>query len=241
MFLMSKSCVIFDFDGVIANTEDFHFAAYNHALGALKDQVGQNIQITPQQYFSRYIVYGTFEAFRNMLKDAGLTPSIGLLHQLGHEKDRVMDSHLGELGAPLPGVVRLLDHLKERCIPCGICSGARRSEITMLLNSIGLQDRFPVIVAIEDVSMSKPDPEGYALVFQKLWEHSGAAVEKKCSLVIEDTSGGAAAARAAGLRVIGVATTCPVVDVRNWADFPVNDLAGLDLAQFDQWLGGAAL
>ena len=232
-----KSCVIFDFDGVIANTENLHLAAYNHAFKVLEARVGRNIQITPQQYFSRYIMFGNAEGFGHMLHDAGVAIAQDLTQALCEEKDRVMDMHLDELSAPLPGVVRLLDHLKERRIPCGICSGARRAEITRLLVVFGLLERFSVIVSIEDVRRGKPDPEGYSLAFEKLWELTGAEAQKKHSLVIEDTAGGAAAAHGAGLRVLGVAEGGDLTAVRKWADYAVIDLSHLDLAEFDRWLG----
>ena len=233
---MSKPCVIFDFDGVIADTESLHLAAYNHALKILAPQIGRELQIAAREYFSNYIVYGNFEAFRNMLHDAGLSPTTGLIEKLCEEKDRIMDAHLGELAAPLPGVKRLLDHLKETRIPCGICSGARRAEITTLLRAFGILERFAEIVTIEDVRMCKPDPEGYALAFEKLWRHFDAEIEKEFSLVIEDTAGGAAAAHGAGLRVLGVAAGRDQNSIRAWADYVVEDLSQLDLAEFDRWL-----
>lgn len=234
---MSHGSVIFDFDGVIANTEEIHLMAYNHALKELRSRLGKDILITPELYFSRYIVYGTTEGFGLMLQDAGLPAAPELIAELCAAKDRIMDRDIVENAGLLPGVRRLLDHLTERNVPCGICSGARRHEIEPLLAAFGLADFFPVITAIEDVRYGKPDPEGYSKTLQLLNELDERDFPASESLVIEDTNGGAIAAHAAGMRVLGVATNSPLDRVKRWSDFAFNDLAQVNLAEFDSWIG----
>jgi phosphoglycolate phosphatase/beta-phosphoglucomutase len=235
--MMTGGCVIFDFDGVVADTENLHLAAHNQALAELAPRIGTRIELTPQIYFSRYVVYGNHEGFQRMLQDAGAAAGPPLIEELCRVKDRIMDSRLAELAAPLPGVRRLLAHLARRRVPCGICSGARRSEIEDLLRAFDLARHFPVIVAIEDVRRCKPDPEGYSLAWERLRNAARVPIEKNMSLVIEDTAGGAAAARAAGLRVLGLATSSSLPAVRQWADYVAADLSSLNLRQFDAWLG----
>lgn len=234
---MPHGCVIFDFDGVIANTEDIHLMAYNHALKELRTRLGKEIAITPEQYFSRYIVYGTNEGFGLMLQDAGISAVPELVAELAAAKDRIMDRDIVENAGLLPGVRRLLEHLAERKVPTGICSGARRHEIQPLLAAFGIAAFFPVITAIEDVRYGKPDPEGYSKTLQLLNELDERNFPASRSLVIEDTNGGAIAAHAAGIRVLGVATNSPLDRVQRWADFALPDLAHLDLAELDAWIG----
>ncbi len=234
---MNHGCVIFDFDGVIANTEEIHLMAYNHALQELRSRLGKEIVITPERYFSRYIVYGTIEGFGLILQDAGITAAPELVAELAAAKGRMMDRDIVEYAGLLPGVRRLLDHLADHKVPTGICSGARRHEIQPLLETFGIAAFFPVITAIEDVRHGKPDPEGYSKTLQLLNELDDRNFPANCSLVIEDTNGGAIAAHAAGIRVLGVATNSPLERVKHWADFAVPDLAHLDLAEFDSWIG----
>ena len=237
---MGEACVIFDFDGVIANTEELHLAAYNQVLLAAGKDVGRVIQITPERYFSRYIVFGNYEAFRLMLQDQGIEPPATLLINLCALKDKIMDGRMGEAPAPMPGVTELIKYLASRNVLCGICSGARRAEITTLLKAFTLNHYFPVIVSIEDVARSKPDPQGYCLAFDRINALSDGNLDIAKSLVIEDTEGGAAAAHEAKLRVLGVATTSSLVSVRKWADFSFANLLDVPLQQLDQWLGVTA-
>ncbi len=234
---MAKSCVIFDFDGVIANTEELHLAAYNQVLLAGSKAVGRVIQISSDRYYSRYIVFGNFEAFRLMLQDHGINPPKALVEKLCNLKDKIMDGRIGQAPVAMPGVTELIKHLASRDVVCGICSGARRQEIEMLLKSFFLDRYFPVIVSIEDVRRSKPDPEGYTLAFDRLNIQCDGILDKQRSLVIEDTEGGAAAAHGAELRVLGIATTSTPESVRKWADFPFESLQQVPLTQLDQWLG----
>ncbi|MGC8625557.1 MAG: HAD family hydrolase [Phycisphaerae bacterium] len=234
---MGAAGVIFDFDGVIANTEELHLAAYNQVLRAARKAVGRVLQITPDRYFSRYIVYGNFDGFRQMLLDHGLNPSRALLEDLCRLKDKIMDGQLGGAMAALPGVTTLLQHLAARDVPCGICSGARRQEIDTLLGAFTLMQHFSAIVSIEDVTRGKPDPQGYCLAFDRLNARRNGHLDKSQCLAIEDTEGGAAAAHAANLRVLGVATTSRLECVRQWADFAFENLQQVSLTQFDQWLG----
>lgn len=238
---MGDLCVIFDFDGVIANTEELHLAAYNQALLAARQAIGRVIEITPQRYYSRYIVFGNHEGFRLMLQDQGIHPPRALLDKLCELKDKIMDGRAGQAVKPMPGVTDVIKYLASRNVYCGICSGARRHEITTLLQAFALERYFPVIVSIEDVTRGKPDPQGYCLAFDRLNIHCDGNLDKQRSLVIEDTEGGAAAAHGAGLRVLGVATTSNLDAVRKWADFAFQCLLDVPLSQWDQFLGLPAM
>ncbi len=237
---MGEGCVIFDFDGVIANTEELHLAAYNQVLQAAQKAVGRLIQITPERYFFRYIVFGNLEGFRQMLQDHGINPPRAILEQLCELKDKIMDGRIGESPSPMPGSPELIKYLAAKNIPCGICSGARQREITMLLSAFNLERYFSTIVSIEDVTRSKPDPQGYSLAFDRLNARRNGNLHREHSLVIEDTEGGAAAAHGAELRVLGVATTSGLEAVKKWADFAYENLQQVPLVKLDQWLGMAS-
>ena len=107
----------------------------------------------------------------------------------------------------------------------------------MLLDAFKLRHHFDVLVTIEDVRMGKPDPEGYQRAFDLLNLEYDAELDKAYSLVIEDSAGGCAAGRAAGLRALGVATSLPLEQVSRCATFAVRDLAHLDHEVLAGWLG----
>jgi HAD superfamily hydrolase (TIGR01509 family) len=122
-------------------------------------------------------------------------------------------------------------------VPRAICSGARRDEILHLLNAFGLRSHFDAIVTIEDVRMGKPDPEGYNKAFEMLYKEYDGIPRKECSLIIEDSAGGCAAGRAAGIRVLGVATSLPLERLQGVADFAVPDLSHVSREDLKRWLG----
>jgi len=234
---MARGCVIFDFDGVIADTERLHLAAYNHALALHASATGGTLAIAPEAYFTRYIVYGNREGFYHMLRDAGLRHDDGLLRTLCAAKDELFHTKLGEFAEPLPGVREVLAFLEEQRVPRAICSGAARKEIVTLLDAFRLRHHFDVLVAIEDVRHGKPDPEGYNKAFEELNDEFDAELDKKLSLVIEDSAGGCAAGKAAGIPVLGVATSLPLEEVQRCADHAVRSLAELERGQLAKWLG----
>lgn len=234
---MARGCVIFDFDGVIADTERLHLQAYNEAMGKLAERIGGPLAITAEAYFAHYIVYSNREGFWHMLRDAGRPHDEGLVQALCAAKDVLFEERLHQFAEPLPGVRALLGWLEARRVPRAICSGAGRKEIEHLLGAFGVREHFDLIVSIEDVRQGKPDPEGYQLAFQRLQERYGRGLEKGLSLVIEDSAGGCKAARAAGIRVLGVATSLPEEQLQRCADHVVGDLSQMDYAALAQWLG----
>ena len=92
----------------------------------------------------------------------------------------------------------LLTWLEQNNVPRAICSGAHRQEILTLLEAFQLRHHFDVVVAIEDVTRGKPDPQPYNLAFDRLNLEYDAELERELSLVIEDSQGGCAAARPRG-------------------------------------------
>ncbi|HVS71043.1 MAG TPA: HAD family phosphatase [Phycisphaerae bacterium] len=235
---MPASCVIFDFDGVIADTESLHLAAYNRTLARHAADIGGPLEIPRPAYFGKYIVFGDTEAFFHMLRDHGRPTDPALIDRLAAAKHALFENSLtsGHPFEPLPGVRDTLAFLESHNVPRAICSGARRGEIIDLLDAFQLRHHFDVLVSIEDVRRGKPDPEGYNLAFDKLNLEYDAELEKEKSLVIEDSAGGCAAAQAAGLRVLAVATSLPLEEVRRCATFALPDLSHLTPAQLAEWL-----
>ncbi len=103
---------------------------------------------------------------------------------------------------PMPGAVELLTALRERRIPLGLCSNSPRAFVDLALRGSGLAAAFDVTLAGDEVDHPKPAPEPYLAVCAAL----GAAPAD--SVALEDSPTGAASARAAGMRVLGV----PAVD-----------------------------
>ena len=172
-----------------------------------------------------------------MLRDHGREASEEMVGKLAAAKQAIFQERLSDLAEPLPGVRELLEWLEAHNVPRAICSGAHRDEILRQLDAFELRHHFDVVVAIEDVRLGKPEPEGYELAFERLNLEYDAELEKSLSLVIEDSEGGCAAAKAAGLRVLGVATSLPVERLKRCTTMAVESLLGMDMGMLKGWLG----
>jgi len=118
----------------------------------------------------------------------------------------------------LPGVGELLSFLEEQGVPKAVVTSTPRANLDMILDSLGIAGRFNALVAEEDASKGKPDPEGFLVAAERL-----GMAPAQC-VVIEDAPAGLQAAKAAGMRAIGVTTTRPAPDLTD-ADLVVESLA----------------
>ena len=183
--------VLFDFDGVIVNSEPLHLRAFQEALAR------EHVELTEKEYYEELIGFDDRGAIRRVFEKRRMPLSPGTVLRLMAGKSEVMmdmiHRHPREFHA-LPGVEEFVRGLwRQR--PLAICSGALREEIDLMLDGVALRDCFSVIVAAEDVTVGKPDPEGYLLAAKRL----GVPIEE--CLVFEDSAAGVKAAKAAGAHV----------------------------------------
>lgn len=198
--------VIFDFDGVIVDSEPLHYRAFldvTRSFGKTFDY---------DEYLRTFIGYDDRDAFRVMLTgkaepgDAALEQRIT---QLGRDKAVAFERAVAEGIEPTPGVVRFIDEAAAAG-PIAICSGATRFDIDLIVQRLRLQDRFQTIVSADDVERSKPHPASYALAVERLAaQHAQLDLRPGECLAIEDTAAGLRSARDAGLYTVGLASTGP--------------------------------
>jgi beta-phosphoglucomutase len=223
--------VIFDFDGVIANTEPLHFRAFERTLAE------EGLPIDWNAYLTRYIGYDDRDAVRHMLVDAGRDPTMEEQRRLCERKARhFIDIVSTEPMTPFPGVPELLAALHGR-IPVALCSGAIPGDIDPVLDRTGLSAFFDARVTAADVAASKPDPASYVLAVRRLSERfqDRPILPVRC-VAIEDTAAGIAAATGAGLRVLAVLNTHEA-DVLHGATHIVPSLAGVTVGMLEALLG----
>jgi beta-phosphoglucomutase len=123
----------------------------------------------------------------------------------------------------LPGVEEFVRGL-WRNYPLAICSGALREEIEAMLEGVNLRDCFSVIVAAEDVTVGKPDPQGYLLCARRLGERHQKKLEPTECLIVEDAPTVIASVRKIGFPVLAVATSYPIEKLKA-ANYVVRSLA----------------
>jgi len=195
--------VIFDFDGVIVDTEPLHYRAFQKILEPL------GLGYPWETYVADYLGFDDRDAFREAYRSRGRPLLDSELEPLIDRKARAFLEIIVTGVRPYPGAVELVSGISGR-LPLAICSGALRSDILPVLEQFGLSTVFDVIVTADDVSASKPDPACYRLTVERLAAACpGKGIAPESCIVIEDTPGGIAAARGAGLTVVGVTTSYP--------------------------------
>ena len=217
--------IVFDFDGVIADSEPLHYRAFLETGRAL------GVSFDYPRYLAEYVGYDDRDAVRAMLAEAGRDESEETVARLVREKGERFEG-LAEQGVePLPGARELVRAAAER-FPVAVASGAMRREIELILRSLGLRDAFEAIVAADDVARSKPAPETYARAVEAL-QRGRAGLTPAACLAIEDTDTGIASAVGAGLRVLAVGGTCAPSELAGAERF-VESLEGLDAAWLER-------
>jgi beta-phosphoglucomutase len=224
--------VLFDFDGVIVHSEPLHCRAFQEVLAA------EGIELGEAEYYRELIGFDDEGCLRHLFQYRGLPLEDARLAQLSRDKQRRMADLIdsGQFHA-LPGVAAFIGRLASNGVPMAICSGAIKAEITPMLQGVGLSSHFPIIVSAEDVEVAKPDPRGYHLAARLLSEKTGRPLQPSDCLVIEDAPTVIRSVRAAGFRVLGVASSYPLASLSHadWA-VPSLELEHLAAAAELAWL-----
>jgi beta-phosphoglucomutase len=210
--------IFFDFDGVIVNSEPLHFAAIRDVL---KDE---QIDLTEDEYYRELIGFDDRGAFGHMFAKQGrvmdAAASARVLSKKSHASHAAIQARKY---SALPGVNDLVRGLAKH-YPLAICSGALREEIEPMLDGVGLRECFPVIVAAEDVSQGKPNPEGYLLTAKLVGKRIGVELKPQDCLIIEDAPTVIRSVNKTGFQTLGVATSYPLEALGD-ATYAVTDLA----------------
>lgn len=191
---------IFDFDGVLVDSEPLHYEALRQAL------LPEGIELSEEEYARFYLAYDDREGARIALERHGIPYDPERVEGVARRKAAAFEALLPGVGF-FPGARELVRALTAD-VPLAIASGALRREIEAILGAGGLLDAFAAIVGADDVGQGKPHPEPYLTALARLAPLVPGIVPADC-LVFEDSMAGIAAARAAGMRVVAVAHSYP--------------------------------
>jgi beta-phosphoglucomutase len=201
--------VIFDFDGVLVDSEPLHVRAFQDVLAAY----GRTL--TDAEYYGNYIVYSDREVLERFLP-AGEALEAALAAKVRRYQE------LMEGGVPVfQDCLALLARTDGWRV--GLATGSIRHEVERVLKSLRIRGRFAAIVTREDCERGKPDPEPF------LRAARGLALPPRRCVAVEDTPGGVRAAKAAGMACIAVTHSCPRESLAE-ADLVVDDLFSVRLA-----------
>ncbi len=211
--------VVFDFDGVIANSEPLHFRAFRDVLAE------EGLVLTEDDYYTRYLGFDDLGVFQHVAADRQRPMPQTRVAALA-ERKAVRLEELERGGALLfPGAEQAVRRLAA-AFPLAIASGALGIEIRRVLERTGLTSCFAGIVAAEDTPASKPAPDPYLRAVQLLRGSTGSNLEPAECVAIEDSRWGLDSARSAGLRTVGVTHSYSAVALEG-ADAVVDSLARL--------------
>jgi beta-phosphoglucomutase len=194
--------VIFDFDGVLANSEPLHFRAFRDVLA------DNGFALSEREYYARYLGFDDVGAFRAIAHDQGRPLSDPLLAAMVERKAEHLEALERDASVLFPGAREAIARMAALG-PIAIASGALRAEILRVLDREALRHYFPVVVAAEDTPASKPDPAPYRLAVSTLAAHAGVRLAPDECVALEDSRWGLVSATGAGLRTIGITHSYP--------------------------------
>mgnify|MGYP001815553887 CR=1 FL=1 len=216
--MASRKGVLWDMDGVLADTGEAHYQAWVEVLSALGID------------FSREFFRGTF----GMNNRGVLTSLLGedittqFLAETSHRKEEEFRRLVRGRVKPLPGVFDWLSILRGEGFQMGIASSAPPANIDALIDELEIRPYFDVLVSGVDMP-GKPDPALFLEVARRI------DVPPTRCVVVEDAIAGVEAAKRAGMSCIAVTTTNPE-EVLRAADVVVCRLDALPATAFDHLL-----
>ena len=190
--------VIFDFDGVITDSEVLHLRSFNKVLA----QYG--VRIETKDYYRDYLGLTDIDLFKEMVDKGLLKVDSTKFEILLKQKKQAFEKLAKTEGRIIEGVRDFLQMLSQNNITIAICSGALLVEIELILQEANLRSFFEVIVAADHVKKGKPNPEGFLLTLRKLNEKSQTQISAGNCIVVEDSHWGLEAAITAKMHTIAV-------------------------------------
>jgi len=216
--MFRAKAVIWDMDGVIADTAPYHLKAWQEVF----QKRGVNFT---EEDFRRSFGQRNDTIINNTL---GREASPAETEAISVAKEKNFRQRIRHNIKPLPGVIKLIDSLKEHGFRMALASSAPVENIQLLTIGLGINNYFQSVISDDDVTEGKPDPQVFLLAAQEL------GVDPENCIVIEDAVAGVIAAKRAGMCCLAITNTHPR-DSLTEADLVVdtleavsaNDLEGL--------------
>ncbi len=202
--------VLFDLNGVIVDDEDVHFAAFVKVV----DEFG--VAFTKKDYEELCYGRSDIDGFKQICSRFNLECNLDQLVQKKHSA-YLISIALVNLQM-FQGVERLLRELRNRGYRIGLVTASNREEVEAILGYLKIAPYFDVVITNDDVSESKPSPQGYLVASEKL------GVSPMRCLVIEDSPANITNVMKIGMRTIGIQKSGKFIDNANFAINSIEDL-----------------
>ena len=217
--------IVFDFDGVIANSEPLHYRAFRDVLE------GSGIAFPEKEYYDRYLGFDDVGVFKALASDRGLSWTSDRIAGLVRSKADTIERLERNASILFPGAEAAIRRAAAR-MPLAIASGALGVEIRRVLDRERLTSYFTAIVAAEDTPVSKPAADPYRRALALLAEAVGFQFEPAECIAIEDSPWGLQSAKTAGLHTVAVAHTYGRAALD--ADMVISSLDDLDIGALER-------
>jgi HAD superfamily hydrolase (TIGR01509 family) len=215
--------IVFDFDGVLANSEPLHFAAFRDVLAS------SGVELTEQDYYARYLGFDDVGVFKAVNAERKLAWTSRDVAGFVADKALRLEELERDISVLFPGAADVIRR-SAAAVPIAIASGALGPEIRRALKRAGLLQHFAAIVSAEDTLASKPAPDPYARAVALLAANTPApALNASQCVAIEDSRWGLESARAAGLRTVGVTTSYEASVLQPVADLVIASIDDLNI------------
>lgn len=206
--------VIFDMDGVIVESEDFHCDAW------IKAYKNIGINISRDYYFSKICGKHGLVSTRLVLEEFKHPSSDAHFRELlVMKKDHLASEMMRRVIQPRKGVVELITQLSSKGYKLGLGSTTSMIAVSAVLSTLNIDDKFNVIIGGEGVKVGKPHPEVYLNIARLLEEDPYHCV------VIEDSKTGITAAKSAGMKCIAILNSRNKADELQHADIVVGSFS----------------
>lgn len=182
--------VLFDFDGVVVQSERIHMESFMELLKPF------GVRVSEERWYREFAGTGSRSIIERLAGEYGITADVD---DLVEKRKRIYEERVraGEL-KETPGVCAFLKELRKKSIKTAIVSGSHRSNVALAVSMLGLGGLFDLVVSGDDMAAKKPDPEPFLHAAKKL------GMAPSDCLVIEDSHAGCEAARRAGMRLVVV-------------------------------------
>src|SRR5581483_5102695 len=172
---MSYKAILFDMDGVIVDSEPLHVAAFQITLKKYGHELSHD------QYKQHFAGKTDEAGFKQYFDSIGEAVDIPLIM---NEKGKAYLELAADRLVAYPGVIEFIRNLAERKVSLALVTGSLRAEADVTLEAFGIANLFSAVIAAEDITHSKPDPEGYLKAAKTL------GVNPDDCVVIEDAPSG---------------------------------------------------
>jgi beta-phosphoglucomutase len=221
--------IVFDFDGVIANSEPLHFRAFQDVLAE------EGVDLTERAYYDRYLGFDDRGVFATVGFERGRSWSAKDVSGFVARKAVRLEEIERDVAVIFPGAADAIRRTAA-AMPIAIASGALGPEIRRILDHADLTRYFSAIVAAEDTPASKPAPDPYQKAVGLLGAGmTDAPLRASDCVAIEDSRWGLESARAAGLRTVGVTSSYAAAELA-LAELIIPSLVELNLDELHRLL-----